>query len=101
MLPRKIFQIWDYLGHFACFFKFVSFSYYFYIRKYKIKKIIRKSTDAFCDLDLIPTYLVKNCIGELIHPISVIVNTSLAPGILLDHFKTAHITPLLKKAFFM
>ena len=49
-------------------------------------------------MDPFPTSLVLDCINVLLTPITNIVNYSLQEGSLPSCFKTAHITPLLKKA---
>ena len=49
-------------------------------------------------MDPIPTSLVLDCISVLLTPITYIVNYSLQEGSFPSCFKTAHVTPLLKKA---
>ena len=49
-------------------------------------------------LDPIPTYLLKECIDILLPTITRIINLSLQFCIVPDSFKTAAVTPLLKKA---
>ena len=49
------------------------------------------------DLDPIPTSLMQDCIDILITPITSIINLSLTEGSVPSHFKSAHISPLLKK----
>ena len=48
------------------------------------------------DLDPIPTSLVKDCIDILITPITSIINLMLTEGSFSSHFKSAHVSPLLK-----
>ena len=50
-----------------------------------------------CDLDPIPTELLKTCLDVLLVPITQMVNLSLISGVFTDIFKTSHVTPLLKK----
>ena len=50
-----------------------------------------------CDLDPLPTSLVKDCIDILVMPIVSIVNLSLSEGCFPSHFKSALVSPLLKK----
>ena len=64
----------------------------------EIGKILSDSPTKSCELDPIPTSLLKKCAGVLVPVITVIVNTSLNSGIFPDILKTAHIRPLLKKA---
>lgn len=63
----------------------------------EIRKLIKSSPSKSCDLDPIPTKLLKTCIDSLIIPITSIVNKSLEAGVFPSLFKTAHVNPLLKK----
>ena len=50
-----------------------------------------------CQLDPVPTWLVKD-VGQLLSPfIALLFNKSLASGIFLSEFKHAVVRPLLKK----
>ena len=51
-----------------------------------------------CDLDPLPTWLLKDSIDLLAPYIAHLFNTSLATGCVPDAFKVAYITPLLKKS---
>ena len=75
--------------------KFVSF---WTMSEEEVLKIIKSTPNKSCDLDPIPTSLVLDCIGVLLTPITNIVNYSLQEGSFPSCFKTAHVTPLLKKA---
>ena len=55
------------------------------------------SSNGTCNLDPIPTTLLKSCIDSLIIPITNIVNKSLKEGVFPSAFKTAHVIPLFKK----
>ena len=59
--------------------------------------IISKSSTASCSLDIISTFLLKQCIEPLLHPITNIINLALSEGIFPDSFKNAVVRPLLKK----
>ena len=74
--------------------KFVSFRT---ISEEEVLKIIKCTPNKSCDLDPIPTSLVLDCISVLLTPITNIVNYSLQEGSFPSCFKTAHVTPLLKK----
>ena len=63
----------------------------------EIKKIIMKSPSRTCSLDPLPTHLLKECVDELISPITKIVNMSLAGSEVPNTLKEAIVTPLLKK----
>ena len=64
----------------------------------EVLKIIKSTPNKSCDLDPVPTSLVLDCIGVLLTPITNIVNYSRQEGSFPSCFKTAHVTPLLKKA---
>ena len=63
----------------------------------EILKIIKSTPNKSCDLDPIPTSLVLDCNSVLLTPVTNIVN-SLQEDSFPSCFKTAHVTPLLKKA---
>ena len=75
--------------------KFVSFRT---MSEEEVLKIIKSTSNKSCDLDPIPTSLALECISVLLTPITNIVNYSLQEGSFPSCFKTAHVTPLLKKA---
>ena len=62
-----------------------------------VLKILKSSTTKSCDLDPIATTLVKECADILVTPITNIINYSLTEGSFPNCFKTAYVTPLLKK----
>ena len=74
--------------------KFVSF---LTMSEGEVLKIITFTPNKSCDMDQIPTSLVLDCISELLTPIRNIVDYSLQKGSFPSCFKTAHVTPLLKK----
>ena len=63
----------------------------------EVKTAILKSSNASCDLDIIPTFLLKSCLDSLLLPITNIINLALLEGIFPDSFKSASVHPLLKK----
>ena len=63
----------------------------------EVKKIIMSSPNKSCELDPLPTVLLKSCLGALLKPITDIINASLCSGLFPDDFKHAHVNPLLKK----
>ena len=63
----------------------------------EVSKLILSSSNSSCALDPCPTSLVKDCLHVLITPITNIINMSLSEGIFPDQWKSAHVTPLLKK----
>ena len=64
----------------------------------EVRKIIMKSASKSCDLDPIPTNILKALLDILIKPITTIINLSLESGTFPLSFKEAHVTPLLKKS---
>ena len=63
----------------------------------EVRKIIMSSPNKSCDLDPLPTTLLKACLHSLINPITNIINASPRSGKFQDYFKQAHVSPLLKK----
>ena len=63
----------------------------------EIKKIIQESPCKSCELDPIPTWLLKACIDELLPALTNIINSSLDQAYVPSEFKRSHIRPLLKK----
>ena len=61
------------------------------------KNAILFSSNSTCDLDLIPTKILKSSIDSLLIPITILINLSLSEGIFPDSFKNAKVRPLLKK----
>lgn len=74
-----------------------SFSTFSEVSISAVKTIILNSSSASCDLDPIPTSLLKQCIIELSPVITNIVNRSLCSGYFPDCLKISHITPIIKK----
>ena len=64
----------------------------------EVRKIIMKSASKSCDLDPIPTNILKALLDILIKPITTIINLSLESGTFPLSFKEAHVTLLLKKS---
>ena len=63
----------------------------------EVRKIIRSSPTKSCDLDPIPTWILKECLDVLVPLITVIVNLSLNNSDVPKNLKDALITPLIKK----
>ncbi|XP_056006684.1 uncharacterized protein LOC130050513 [Ostrea edulis] len=64
----------------------------------EVTKLIRSSVDKSCELDPIPTSLVKQEVTALAPVITSIINKSLESGSFPTSFKEAIAKPLLKKA---
>ena len=63
----------------------------------EVQKVISKSKTKSCSVDPIPTWLLKKCASEIIPCITTIINSSVTSGIMPTKYKSAVITPLLKK----
>ena len=63
----------------------------------ELEQMIRSSPTKSCQLDPIPTCLLKECLGVLLRPIARIINLSLSTGIVPQNFKVARVSPTLKK----
>ena len=62
-----------------------------------VKECILSFAPNSCDLDPIPSRLLVECIDSIFHSLTDLFNTSLASGILPQCFKSALVTPILKK----
>ena len=74
--------------------QFVEFKY---LTEDEVKTIILKSPNKYCQLDPIPTALLRECIDEILPLITKIINLSLKLGNMPKSLKQAIIKPLLKK----
>jgi len=63
----------------------------------EIETIIKLLPAKSCELDPIPTTLLLECIDVLAHPITEIINKSVATATVPKSFKQAIVRPLLKK----
>ena len=63
----------------------------------EVRKIISKAPDKSCELDPIPTWLLKQCLDELAPLVTAIINQSIESCSVPKSFKSARIRPLLKK----
>ena len=63
----------------------------------EVTKIIDSSSTTSCNLDTVPTTLLKRHLDIPITPITQIINFSMQSGQFPKCFKTAHVKPLLKK----
>ena len=63
----------------------------------EISKLLHESPNKQCELDPIPTILLKQISTTIISTITDIVNRSLSSGIFPNDFKHSLITPILKK----
>jgi hypothetical protein len=63
----------------------------------EIITVIKSAPNKQCDLDPLPTNLLKKCLSILAPTITNIVNLSLASGSFPANFKQSTVTPLIKK----
>ncbi len=63
----------------------------------KLRKLLLKSPNKYCELDPIPTNLLKECIDEILPLITKIINLSLQLGNMPTSLKNAIIKPMLNK----
>uniref|UniRef100_A0A8D3E0A7 Reverse transcriptase domain-containing protein n=1 Tax=Scophthalmus maximus TaxID=52904 RepID=A0A8D3E0A7_SCOMX len=63
----------------------------------EISKLISSSKSTTCSLDPLPTPLLKSCLPVLCPYLTNLFNSSLSHGTFPSAFKTAAVTPILKK----
>ena len=63
----------------------------------EVKRIITNSANKTCDLDPIPTRLLKQCLDHFVPLITAMINKSLATSVVPACFKRAVVRPLLKR----
>ena len=63
----------------------------------EVREVILSSPIKTCDLDPIPTWLLKKCIDQLLPIITAIINSSMSSGCFSDELKCAIIRPHLNK----
>ena len=63
----------------------------------EIRGIVKRAATKSCNLDPLPTWLLKECVDVFLSAISQIVNTSISSGVFPDKLKKAIIFPSLKK----
>ena len=64
----------------------------------EIRKVIEHSPNKSCELDPLPTWLLKVCLTELLPFITKIINTSIETAYVPSAFKRAFVRPILKKS---
>lgn len=74
-----------------------EFSTFRPVTEEEVEKFISDSPDKHCDLDPIPTWLLKKCSSVLIPAITKMINFSLSTGRFPSSFKESIVCPLLKK----
>jgi len=65
--------------------------------KTDIRQLLKRSSNAFGAFNLMLTWLMKDCLDDMISPITNIINKSLSLGVLPRSMKSALVKPLLTK----
>ena len=63
-----------------------------------VASVINKMTSKSCEYDPIPTWLIKNCLEELLPFVTLIINLSLQSGVFPHSMKSAIVRATLKKS---
>ena len=63
----------------------------------EIRDAIASCPNKSCQLDPIPTWLLKQCVNQLLPLLTSIINESLVKGEFLNDFKNVSVKPLFKK----
>ena len=63
----------------------------------EIRDVIASCPNKACQLDPIPTWVVTQCVDQLLPLLTSIINESLTKGEFPNYFKNAIVKPLLKK----
>ena len=63
-----------------------------------VGKLIRRSPSKSCDLDPVPTSLLKTCLSFVLPATTNIVNSSIETGIVPQQLKKVHVAPILKNS---
>ena len=63
----------------------------------EVTKVIMSMASKSCEIDPVPTNLLKEILPQVIKPTTIIINTSLELGVFASQWKVAIVKPLLKK----
>jgi len=74
-----------------------TFGYFRSIDRDDVIKLIMSLSDKQCASDPMPTWLLKTCASDLAPFLCGLFNASLLSGIFPSSFKSAYVTPILKK----
>ena len=75
-----------------------SFSSFKTVTADEVSKLLSQSPDTNCDLDYIPTSLLKQCSHILLPTLIKVINLSISTGVFPDQFKSCSVHPHLKKS---
>ena len=62
----------------------------------EIERIVKDMADKTCDLDLIPTWMIKECIGVFAPLFTRVINSSLRKAVVPETFQQAIVFPTIK-----
>ena len=74
-----------------------SYSEFHEMSSDEVSRVVQSMNTKHCSLDPIPTWILKKCIPSIAPVLTRLANLSLHGGGIPDHFKTAKVTPILKK----
>ena len=74
-----------------------KFSCFSYVSEHDVHELLADLPNKSSVLDPIPTHFVKQSADNLVPLITSVVNASLSSGCMPKQFKTAIVTPILKK----
>ncbi len=74
-----------------------TFSSFKLLSEEEVRKLVFGSKSTSCDLDPIPTSLLKDCIDTILPVLTKMVNISLQTGIFPEEWKLALVIPLIKQ----
>ena len=63
----------------------------------EVTSIVTRSATKSCDLEPLPTHLLKKCLPSIVPAIMNIINSSFEMGVMPDSLKVATVRPVLKK----
>ena len=63
----------------------------------EVKALIVSYSNKSCELDPVPTWLLKECLNELLPLLTSVINNTLLAGVFPEQCKHAVVRPLLKK----
>ncbi len=74
-----------------------EFSSFNLLSESDVKKLVTESKTTSCELDPLPTHLLKQHIDIILHVLTKMINMSLQTGVFPEEWKMALVIPLIKK----
>ena len=75
----------------------VPFNEFKALNEDEVRELVKKSPNKYCELDPLPTWILRDCLEEILPILTKIINLSLQLGDMPTSLKHAIIKPLLKK----